>query len=529
MLVLKTKTLQPVLLGLLSGVLLWAAWPTSPLTLLVFIAFVPLLIASERSSSTRIFFWSCYLAMLVWNVGTTWWIWHATAAGAVAAWLANSLLMCIPWMLYWVCKKRMSRSKGYLLLLTAWMGFEFGHLQDWGLSWPWLTLGNVFAMHPDWIYWYSFTGTAGGTGWVFIINILFFHYLLRNQFSLIPRSYKWIALASILLIAPILLSTQRLRPWLRSSEANQEIVIVQPNIDPYQKITDGTGSMQIETLIALSTASLTDTTRLLVWPETALYSPYGYNESALQEQPQLEPVWQLLKQHPNLTLFTGIESYRWVDSPTRFSRPMAGAPNEFEAYNAAVVLSAQRPAQFYHKSMLVPGVETLPWFLRFMNSWFEKFGGVTAGYAKQDHRAVLPIPNSFLMAPAICYESIYGDFMRRYIRQGATLMVIITNDGWWKKTPGHRQHLHYARLRAIETGTWVARSANTGISALIDPAGTLIEERGYDQTAAIRKSIPVLSASTTLYVRWGNWVSIFVLLLGGLISIVALFGSKKTR
>ena len=467
--------------------------------------------------------------MLVWNVGTTWWIWHATAAGAVAAWLANSLLMCIPWLFYWSAQKKLPRSRGYILLLTAWMCFEFLHLQDWGLSWPWLTVGNVFAMHPEWVYWYSFTGTAGGTGWVLLLNILFFHHLLRHQFRLAIYSFKWIALAMILLAGPILLSTQRLRPLLRSGKENQEAVIVQPNIDPYQKIADGTGSMQIGKLLDLSKSSLTDSTRLLIWPETALYSPYGYNEAALQEHPELEPVWKLLQQRPTLTLMTGIESYRWVDSPTRYSRPASGVPKEFEAYNAAVVLSNGKAQQFYHKSMLVPGVETLPWFLRFIDTWFEKFGGVTAGYAKQDHRAVLPIQKSFLMAPAICYESIYGDFIRRYVQQGANLIVIMTNDGWWKKTPGHLQHLHYARLRAIETGTWVARSANTGISALIDPTGTIVEQRAYDLTATIRSTIPLLPASATLYVRWGDWVSILVLVAGGFLLMLSMLSSLRRQ
>ncbi len=523
-----TKLYHPVVLGLLSGLLLWAAWPTSPLTALVFIGFVPLFIASEKSASLRIFFTSCYIAMLAWNVGTTWWIWHATAAGAIAAWLANSLLMCIPWILYWLAKKRLSRSRGYLLLITAWMGFEYLHLQDWGLSWPWLTLGNVFAQHPEWVYWYSFTGTAGGTGWILLINLLLFHHLLRNNYSLLPRSFKWVGLAATLLMAPILLSTQRLRPQPRTSVESQEVVIVQPNIDPYQKIADGTAALQIEKLIVLSNSSVTDSTRLLIWPETALYSPYGYNEKGLNENYDLAPVWQLTAQHPSLTLFTGIESYRWVDTPTRFSKPSVGGQQEFEAYNAAVVLSHQRKEQFYHKSMLVPGVETLPWFLRFMDSWFEKFGGVTAGYAKQDHRSVLPAPNGFLIAPAICYESIYGDFMRRYVKQGANIIVIITNDGWWKRTPGHRQHVQYARLRAIETGTWVARSANTGISAFIDPAGNITEQREYSQTATLKKSIPILSASTTLYVRWGDWVSKTVLITGGFLTVFSLLRRKRS-
>ena len=465
--------------------------------------------------------------MLVWNIGTTWWIWNATAAGAVSAWLANSLLMCIPWMLYWITKKRLSRAAGYLLLITAWMGFEYLHLQDWGLSWPWLTLGNVFAMHPDWVYWYSFTGTAGGSGWIWAVNVLLFHHLLRNNFSLVPQRYKWGALAVTLLIAPILISTQRLRPLSRTSDRQQEIVIVQPNVDPYQKIAEGTTSFQIDKLIQLSKESITDSTHLLVWPETALYSPYGFDETSLSENSSLTPVWQLLESYPKMTLLTGIESYRWFDAPTRYSKPSGTGQLEFEAYNAAALLTKQQATTFYHKSMLVPGVETLPWFLRFMDSWFEKFGGVTAGYAKQDHRAVLPTPQGFTLAPAICYESIYGDFMRRYIKKGANLIVVITNDGWWKKTPGHLQHLHYARLRAIETGTWVARSANTGISALIDPAGTLLETRGYDQLATIRRSVPVLPSTTTIYVRWGDWVSVWVLLIGGSLTLLSLLRSKK--
>jgi apolipoprotein N-acyltransferase len=526
---LKNTSYYPYLLGLISGLLMWAAWPTSTLTLLVFIGFVPLLVASEKTQRGRSFFWSCYLGMLAWNIGTTWWIWYATAAGAVAAWLANSFLMCIPWMLYWFIKKRLTRSRAYVLLLTAWMGFEYLHLQDWGLSWPWLTIGNVFATHPEWVYWYSFTGTAGGTGWVLLINILLFHHLHRNNYSGIPKTYKWIGLAATLLIAPILLSTQRLRPTPRVSPENHEVVIVQPNIDPYQKIADGTAAMQIEKLISLSKRSLTDTSRLVIWPETALYSPYGYDEERLMERSELAPVWKLKEQLPSLNLFTGIESYRWLDTPTRYSRPSALGQKDFEAYNAALVLSKQTAVQFYHKSMLVPGVETLPWFLRFMDNWFEKFGGVTAGYAKQDHRSVLPTQKSFLIAPAICYESIYGDFMRRYVKQGANLIVIITNDGWWKKTPGHRQHLHYARLRAIETGTWVARSANTGISAFINPAGEIVEQRGYDQTATLRKSLPLLNSSATIYVRWGDWVSKIILLAGGFLSILSLLPSKKSK
>ena len=171
----------------------------------------------------------------------------------------------------------------------------------------------------------------------------------------------------------------------------------------------------------------------------------------------------------------------------------------YESYNGSVLLDSSGASAFYHKSMLVPGVETLPWFLKFIDKWFEKFGGTTAGYAKQKERTVLNEKHGYKIAPAICYESIYGEFMSKYIRNGANLICIITNDGWWKKTPGHKQHMNYARLRAIETGTWVARSANTGISCFIDPYGNVIDPQPYDTKAAIKLSISPASIAATLF------------------------------
>ena len=118
-----------------------------------------------------------------------------------------------------------------------------------------------------------------------------------------------------------------------------------------------------------------------------------------------------------------------------------GGGHYYDSYNGSVLLDSSGALAFYHKSMLVPGVETLPWFLKFIDKWFEKFGGTTAGYAKQDERTVLnDTKHGYKIAPSICYESIYGEFMSKYVRNGANIICIITNDGWWQNTPGHKQH-----------------------------------------------------------------------------------------
>ncbi|NBY25539.1 MAG: apolipoprotein N-acyltransferase [Chitinophagaceae bacterium] len=506
---------RSLLLSITSGALAWLGWPGSPLgqSILLFIAWVPLLLLSTLEKSTRRFFLLCYLSMLIWNLGTTWWIWNATAPGAVAAWLANSLLMCIPWLGYHFFSKKVKPLLASLGLICFWMSFEYLHLQDWGLSWPWLTIGNGLATHPEWIQWYTFTGVAGGTLWILLVNILLYHHWLSNQQIIGRKKYHWLILAFFIALSPILISSYWSTRKIEIQEAQKEIIIVQPNIDPYEKITAGTEQKQLAIAIGLSKENLNEKTALLIWPETALYSPYGFDEEKLNDKEQLTPLRSLLSNYPGTSLFTGIESYRWVNEATPYSRKTTDGLSQFEAYNAGVLIDHFGTHGFYHKSKLVPGVETLPWFLRFMDSWFEKFGGVTAGYAKQNDRNILEEKNGIKLAPAICYESIYGDFLRQYVKKGANLITIITNDGWWKKTPGHIQHFHYAKLRAIETGCWVARSANTGISGFINPKGAVIEAKGYGVAASLRQSISLTNNAPTFYVQHGDWLFQLMLVL----------------
>jgi apolipoprotein N-acyltransferase len=140
---------------------------------------------------------------------------------------------------------------------------------------------------------------------------------------------------------------------------------------------------------------------------------------------------------------------------------------------------------------------------------FEKFGGTAGGYGHDKEAHAFHVAgNPYVTAPIICYESIYGEYTTNYIHKGANLLTIMTNDGWWANTAGHKQHLHYAKLRAIETRKWVARSANTGVSAVIDNNGNLLETRAWDTSDVIKYAIPPVSGET-FFVR--NGALIFVL------------------
>jgi apolipoprotein N-acyltransferase len=493
-------------ISLACGLLLWAAWPVSPFTLLIFVAWIPLLWLESKVKSRKKFFALTYITMFTWNVSTTWWIWNASPPGALSAFFANSLLMCFPWLGFTIAKKWLGEKTGYISLIAFWMCFEYIHLQDWGLSWPWLTLGNVFATHPSWVQWYEYTGTSGGGIWIMAVNVFLFLHIKNNANRNPAKSYKYLLIAVFSLLLPVgvslFLSVHKTMPGIKHN-----IVVVQPNIDPYEKIASGTFEAQLQTLIRLSEQEIDTNTALVVWPETALYTATGIEENRMKENPSLDLLWKFLQQHPQLTVFTGVESYQVYDKKKTKSAKPTGDGYFYDAYNGSVLLDSSGPLGFYHKSMLVPGVETLPWFLKFIDTWFEKFGGTTAGYAKQTERTVLnDSKKGYKIAPAICYESIYGEYMSKYVRNGANLICIITNDGWWGNTPGHKQHMNYARLRAIETRKWIARSANTGISCFIDAYGTVIDPRPWNTAVAIKYSVPA-NSSTTFYVKYGDILS----------------------
>ncbi len=467
--------------------------------------------------------------MFIWNVSTTWWIWNASPPGALAAFFANSLIMCLPWWGYKVAKKWMGQRIGYVALIAFWMCFEFIHLTDWGLSWPWLTLGNVFATNPGWVQWYEYTGTSGGSLWILLSNVLVFS--LFREYQEYGRSRKYYLTMGVwllMLIVPALVFN--LKGAEKFNSTGKNIVVVQPNIDPYEKVSDAVGSfeMMVHKLVGLSEAIIDSNTTLVVWPETALYSSSRIDEENLDQNFFLDPLWSFLKRHPNADLFTGIESFRRFDSATKYSQDFNG--EYYESYNGSVLLDSNGAKGFYHKSMLVPGVETLPWFLKFIDSWFEKFGGTTAGYARQNERTVLNARNNIKIAPAICYESIYGEFMSKYVKNGANLICIITNDGWWKKTPGHKQHMNYARLRAIETRTWIARSANTGISCFIDPYGTVINPQPYNETASIKlEYFTSEKRGLTFFVKNGDIISRVMVAISGLLILWVIVLKFKKR
>ena len=132
--------------SILSALLLTLAWPMNGLSLLIFIAFVPLLqiLYHQPEKKSKLTTAHFFLSFFLWNLGISWWIWNASAFGMFFAVLVNSSLMTVVFMLSRMVIRKLSIQAGLLFLTTFWMSFELLHLH-WDFSWPWLQLGNVFS------------------------------------------------------------------------------------------------------------------------------------------------------------------------------------------------------------------------------------------------------------------------------------------------------------------------------------------------------------------------------------------------
>ncbi|HKO82588.1 MAG TPA: apolipoprotein N-acyltransferase [Chitinophagaceae bacterium] len=531
------KRFSNFFIALSGSLLLWAAWPTSPLTLLIFIAWVPLLWIEDNISNWKKLFGLAYVHMLIWNIATTWWIWNASPAGAMGAFIANSLIMCVPWLLFYFTKKLFGRWTGYGSLIIFWLSFEYIH-HNWELSWPWLTLGNSFAIHPEWVQWYEYSGSTGGSLWVLLLNIIAYTVFAEYRNNGRTRRYfltlaSWIAALTIpILISRIMINGEKKKITTALSEAVKNVVIVQPNIDPYTEKFTGSIESQIQKLVVLSEQQMDSNTSLVVWPETAI--PAQVWEDEIKHNFFYNPVWSFLHRHRNVSLVTGIDSYKNYgpnkkDAP-KTARFEPSAKSYYDAFNTAAFFDADTTIQLYHKAKLVPGVETLPSFLNFMGKWFEDFGGISGTLGRDSERKVfVPRDNHFKAAPIICYESIYSDYITEYVRKGANILTIITNDGWWGNTPGYKQHMNYARLRAVETRKWVARSANTGISCFIDPLGNVVSQQPWDTPASIKLAVPVDNRQT-FFVKHGDLLSRATIVVSILLIVMdIIFWIKKRR
>ena len=538
-----------IILSLISAMLLSISWPTYGIPFFIFFALVPLLMMEHDISKFSgiknkgsLIFGLSYICFLIWNIVTTGWLYgsknpdgtHSLFAVAVPV-ILNSLFYSFIFQLYHWYKNAQGTYWGLTFFVAIWMCFEKFHL-SWELTWPWLNLGNVFANYPKIIQWYDTLGATGGSFWILLINVYAFYTLRiweagRKRKSLIINS-------SVLVIGiavPMLISLVKYNNFDEKPIGSVNVLMLQPELDPYTEKYSKDSLTILNDLLTLAETNSKGQIDYYIGPETSIPGFGSISENGFGQSMLLNTVKGFLSRHPKSVFATGISSHRFYTDENEKSETAYQTSEGMyvDSYNSAVQIIPNQKVEVYHKGKLVPGVEIFPYInvlKPLLGDAMLNLGGTTASLGVDKKRTAFGNPyNPGKLAPIICYESIYGEFVTDYVKEGANFLAIMTNDSWWGVTQGHQQLMAYARLRAIETRREIARAANSGISAHINARGDVLADTLYGDKTTLFAKVN-LYEGLTFYTLAGDLLSrISVFVLGFLVfyTLIKKFQNRK--
>jgi apolipoprotein N-acyltransferase len=429
---------------------------------------------------------------------------------------------------------------GLLAFALFWTSFEYLHsLGEY--SFPWLTLGNSQAYDLNRIQMVEYTSVYGLTLLIFSFNIIAFLILLNmanRTWNL--RSKQVLSLLSLLLVlyyGSALYGSQVVKKNSMDPDKKITVGILQPNFDPWDKWGGGSSDKwesslnQFRYYVNETKQFSTFKPDIVLWPETAIpfhlllprYSSYRSELLALIDT-------------LHVPILTGLPTAEYFDSlhaPATAER-IGGSNVYVESYNSTVLLLPHwGVGQVHKKSILVPFAERIPYAETFR--WLIeplKWNVGISSWGKGEDTVVYTLKvrenRETKFSGMICYESVYPDYVRAFVKHGAEFLVILTNDSWWGNTSGAYQHAAMASLRAVETRRWIVQCANGGISLVVDPTG----KRQWTTKLFTRTKFIAnigLRSDSTFYVNYGDLVAQTCLVASLIMLLTAMVLKNKSK
>lgn len=496
-----------------SGVVIFplAAWLALPgsfaLWPLLFVCLLPLLLWVSGAAGGRQAFGRGLLAGIIFYSLQLYWIVSVLTTFGGLPWIVSvlSLFLLVFYMsiylgMFSFCFYRLN-SKGFTYLLLAgvpamWVGLDW--VRSWFMSgFPWMDFGYGLWSVPEALQPADLLGHHVLTFMIVLVNLVVY-IIVSRRFNLLQRVAS-AALVVLLLVSGWLYSQSRWAEMLNliDEAAVAEIGIVQGNIEQAKKWSPEEQRKTVDSYLELSSTLIGNKKPdLIVWPETALpFYPQG-NEL-------LWPIKAFLKRS-GVTLLTGAPWYEVVDWEKRL----------FTLYNGSFMLAGSgEMGGYYFKSHLVPYGEYVPLkkYMPFLAPLVEAAGDFTPGIVGP------PLETGQIKAGVlICYESIFPDIGRRWVENGVNVLVNLTNDAWYGKSSAPYQSWAMTVLRAVETRRSLVRSANTGISGVIDPLGRVQSKSKLFVAWADTSGVPLLTQQS-VYVGGGFLFAPFCAAVGLLI------------
>jgi apolipoprotein N-acyltransferase len=459
-------------------------------------------------------------------------IWMMTAGASVI--VIHPILFLPIILLAFAVKNKLGLVPGLIAFALFWTSFEYLHsLGEY--SFPWLTLGNSQAYDLKRIQIIEYTSVYGLTLLIFAFNILAF-LIIVNQTSgkwnlQSKQVLSYLSVLAVLYFGTALYGTYVINKESVNSKNKISVGILQPNFDPWDKWGGSIGD-KWESYFRQLKYYFDETRQLskfkldvIVWPETAIPFHILLPRYSLYRSDLLS-----LADTLKLPIYTGLPTAEYFDSlhAPATAEKIQSSNLYVESYNSAVLIQPNRIiGQIHKKSILVPFAERIPYAetFRFLIEPLKWNVGISS-WGKGEDTAVYELSlkdgRQTKFSGMICYESVFPNYVREFVKRGAEFLVIITNDSWWGNTSGAYQHASFASLRAVETRLWVVQCANGGISLIVDPTGKRQTTTDLYTRTKFIADISLLT-DKTFYVQYGDVVAQLCLAISILMFMTAFF------
>jgi apolipoprotein N-acyltransferase len=530
---------KSLIFSLVSGVVIIFAFPDFGLWPLAWVAFVPLFLALDpkRGGITpRRGFFLGWVFGFVFFLGTVYWVVHSmyffgglSLATSIVIMLLMVCYLALWFALFSLCfvfTRGFSTLARLFLIPCLWVAFEYlrTHLI---LGFPWALIGYSQAGFLTLIQISDITGVWGVSFLVMTVNTLIFLCFAEPS----PQKFASAGRLGGLFRARGLFEGRAFRPpvietvitvlfcisvlvygaartgrvdAMTGSWPVLKVGIAQGNFEQDVKWNPTNRKSTIDTYTALTAEAVAQGAELVVWPETAV--PFY-----LEEDRQLGPLVLNLPDETGSYILTGSPSYSY--------NKKLGAR---EYFNSAYLIKPGGFTERYDKFYLVPFGEYVPLkrFLFFAEKLVEGSGDFSPG------RGAYPLLfNGRSIGVLICYEAIFPEISRSFVKGGATLLANLTNDSWFGDTSAPHQHLGMSIFRAVENRVFLVRSANTGISAIVDPVGRIRQRSSLFTETFLAGEVGLRFAPPGVYTRYGDFFP-FILMA---VSVVFLAQGVRRR
>ncbi|MDD8025074.1 MAG: apolipoprotein N-acyltransferase [Acidobacteriota bacterium] len=489
-----------------TGVLTAIAFPKLNLMFFAWISLLPLLFLLAKARPRQGF-------LLGWIAGAffygllLYWIPNVPAHYGNLPWIVSILIdlllvliLALTWALFGLGFAGLRRRLGLPAFYVApflWVALEYG-LTHVLTGFPWGLLGLSQFKNAFFIQIAAITGVYGLTFLLVLFQSLFtasITYMKRLPFALGMIALAAVHIGGFLSLAKVVPGPQTFRAAVIQGNVSSDI--------DWAKAGAGKALALFEEHLDLTRQARAQGAELVIWPEFTI--PMCFNcDDPFGDRIENSLIGYVRESGTSLLLGT-IER--------------SGGPDAPRYHNTALQLSPDRAPSKYAKMHLVPFGEYIPYrtVLGFVEKMVPAVGGLTPGQGRMLH--------SFREIPygsPICYEIIFPDEVRRFVKKGARFLATITNDGWYGTSAAPHQHFAQAVFRAVENRRFVLRAATTGISGIIDPFGRVIRQSRLGERTFLAGDVTP-SAETTFYTRHGDVFSLAALTIAGLFLILALF------